>query len=48
MPGLPSATLPVPFGSVDGYLGSLGKSTRKDMRRKLRTPGPRVEWRKRN
>jgi len=45
MPGLPSATLPVPFGSVDGYLGSLGKSTRKDMRRKLRTPGPRVEWR---
>ena len=45
MPGLPSATLAVPFGSVDGYLGSLGKSTRKDMRRKLRNPGPRVEWR---
>ncbi len=45
MPSLPSAMLPVPFGSVDGYLGSLGKSTRKDMRRKLRAPEPRVEWR---
>lgn len=45
MPGLPSAMLAVPFGSVEGYLGSLGKSTRKDMRRKLRAPGPRVEWR---
>lgn len=45
MPSLPSAMLPVPFGSVDSYLGSLGKSTRKDMRRKLRAPGPRVEWR---
>jgi len=45
MPSLPSAMLPVPFGSVDCYLGSLGKSTRKDLRRKLRSPGPRVEWR---
>lgn len=27
------------------HLGSLGKSTRKDLRRKLRAPGPRVEWR---
>ena len=45
MPSLPRAVLPVPFGSVDCYLGSLGKSTRKDMRRKLRSPGPRVEWR---
>ena len=45
MPSLPRAMLPVPFGSVDCYLGSLGKSTRKDMRRKLRSPGPRVEWR---
>jgi len=45
MPSLPSAMLPVPYGSVDSYLGSLGKSTRKDMRRKLRAPEPRVEWR---
>ncbi|WP_350612397.1 GNAT family N-acetyltransferase [Pseudomonas sp. HY7a-MNA-CIBAN-0227] len=46
MPSLPSASLPVPYGSVDAYLGSLGKSTRKDLRRKLRAPGPRVEWRR--
>lgn len=45
MPSLPSAMLPVPYGSVDSYLGSLGKSTRKDMRRKLRAPEPRVQWR---
>ena len=45
MPSLPSALLPVPFDSVDGYLESLGKSTRKDMRRKWRAPGPQVEWR---
>ena len=46
MPSLPSAMLPMPFDSVDAYLGSLGKSTRKDLRRKLRSPGPRVEWRR--
>ncbi|MQT56617.1 GNAT family N-acetyltransferase [Pseudomonas sp. FSL R10-0399] len=45
MPSLPSAMLPVPYRSVDSYLGSLGKSTRKDMRRKLRAPEPRVQWR---
>lgn len=45
MPGLPSGLLSVPYGSVDAYLGSLCKSTRKDLRRKLRAPGPRVEWR---
>ena len=45
MPSLPSAMLPVPYGSVDSYLGSLGKSTCKDMRRKLRAPEPRVQWR---
>ncbi|MGY2200324.1 GNAT family N-acetyltransferase [Pseudomonas gingeri] len=43
---LPSALLPIPFGSVDAYLGTLGKSTRKDLRRKLRAPGPRIEWRR--
>ncbi len=46
LPSLPGSTLPVPFGSLDAYLGSLGKSTRKDLRRKLRTPGPRIEWRR--
>lgn len=45
LPSLPSATLAVSFGSVDAYLGSLGKSTRKDLRRKWRAPGPRIEWR---
>lgn len=46
MASLPSATLPIPFGSVDAYLGSLGKSTRKDLRRKWRAPSPRIEWRR--
>ena len=46
MPSLPSGLLTVPYGSVDAYLGSLCKSTRKDLRRKLRAPGPRVEWRR--
>ncbi|WP_347901779.1 GNAT family N-acetyltransferase [Pseudomonas purpurea] len=46
MPGLPSAVLPIAFGSLDAYLGSLGKSTRKDLRRKLRAKGPRIEWRR--
>ncbi|QOQ73406.1 GNAT family N-acetyltransferase [Pseudomonas poae] len=45
MPSLPSGLLAVPYGSVGAYLGSLCKSTRKDLRRKLRAPGPRVEWR---
>ncbi|BCX66392.1 GNAT family N-acetyltransferase [Pseudomonas izuensis] len=46
MPGLPSAELPITFGSVDAYLGTLGKSTRKDLRRTLRGQGPRIEWRR--
>ncbi|AWM94047.1 GNAT family N-acetyltransferase [Pseudomonas sp. 31-12] len=46
MPGLPSAELPIRFGSVDAYLGTLGKSTRKDLRRTLRGHGPRIEWRR--
>ncbi|MGE8066067.1 GNAT family N-acetyltransferase [Pseudomonas sp. NPDC089569] len=45
MPGLPSGELPITFGSVDAYLGLLGKSTRKDLRRTLRGPSPRIEWR---
>jgi len=46
MPGLPGAELPISFASVDAYLGSLGKSTRKDLRRILRNQGPRAEWRR--
>ena len=46
MPSLPTGLLPLPYRSVDAYLGSLGKATRKDLRRKLRAPGPRVEWRR--
>jgi hypothetical protein len=45
MPSLPSSSLPVQFGSIEAYLGSLGKSTRKDLRRILRGPAPRIEWR---
>ncbi|MGY2292540.1 GNAT family N-acetyltransferase [Pseudomonas sp. SDO528_S397] len=46
MPGLPTGRLALPFGSVEAYLGSLDKSTRKALRRKLRTPNPQVEWRR--
>lgn len=45
MPSLPSALLPISFASLDAYLGTLGKSTRKGLRRTLRGPGPRIEWR---
>jgi predicted N-acyltransferase len=31
---------------MDEYLGSLGKSTRKDLRRTLRACTPRIEWRR--
>ena len=46
MPGMPTAELPISFGTVDAYLGTLGKSTRKDLRRTLRGQGPRIEWRR--
>ena len=46
MPSLPTGLLPLPYASVDAYLGSLGKATRKNLRRKLRAPAPRVEWRR--
>lgn len=36
LPGLPTAVLDLPYGSFDGYLESLSKATRKDMRRKLK------------
>ena len=46
MPGLPGAELPITFTSLDAYLGTLGKSTRKDLRRTLRAQGPSIEWRR--
>ena len=46
MPGQATALLDVRFRSLDDYLGSLGPSTRRDMRRKLRArDSVRVEWR---
>jgi predicted N-acyltransferase len=45
-PGLPTATLALPFKTPDDYLGSLSPAMRKDMRRKLRTATAiRVEYR---
>jgi len=45
-PGLPTAYLDVPFASVDEYLKSLSRATRKDLRRKLHAASAiRVEWR---
>ncbi|MCW5748219.1 MAG: GNAT family N-acetyltransferase [Alphaproteobacteria bacterium] len=34
--GLPTASVRLPYASLDAYLGSLGAATRKDMRRKAR------------
>ena len=45
-PGLPTAYLDVHFSSLDEYLGSLSRATRKDLRRKLKSSAAlRVEWR---
>lgn len=45
-PGLPTAFLDVPFASLDDYLASLSRATRKDLKRKLKAAtGLRVEWR---
>ena len=45
-PGLPTAVLNVDFDSVDDYLKSLSRTTRKDLRRKLKSSAQvRVEWR---
>ncbi|MDE2496256.1 MAG: N-acetyltransferase, partial [Xanthomonadaceae bacterium] len=44
--GLPGATLDIPWHDVDGYLESLGASTRKDLRRKRRAGAAlKIEWR---
>ena len=46
MPGQATALLDVRFRSLDDYLASLGPSTRRDMRRKLRARAAvRIEWR---
>jgi predicted N-acyltransferase len=46
-PSLPTALLDVRFDSLDAYLASLGRATRKDLRRKLRAAAAvRIEWRK--
>ncbi|MBS0464658.1 MAG: GNAT family N-acetyltransferase [Proteobacteria bacterium] len=45
-PGLATASLALPYADLDGYLASLGRATRKDLRRKLRTRSQlRIEWR---
>lgn len=45
-PGLPTALLDVKFASIDEYLDTLSKATRKDIRRKLKSAaGLHVEWR---
>ena len=36
-PGMPGAELPITFADEQGYLARLGRQTRKDMRRKLRS-----------
>lgn len=47
MTGLPTAVLPIDFADLDAYLGRLGRATRKDMRRKLRSRATvRVEYRR--
>jgi len=46
LPGLPGATLDIRWNDVEGYFGSLGPATRKDLRRKRRVAAPlRIEWR---
>lgn len=45
-PGLPTAFIDMRFASVDDYLATLSKATRKDIRRKLKdTTQLRTEWR---
>ncbi|MGH8041459.1 MAG: GNAT family N-acetyltransferase [Rudaea sp.] len=47
-PGLPTATLTIAFDSIDGYLRTLSRATRRDLRRKLKAGAAlRVEWRRR-
>ncbi|HEV2606618.1 MAG TPA: GNAT family N-acetyltransferase [Xanthomonadaceae bacterium] len=44
--GLATASLALPYVSIDAYLTTLGRATRKDLRRKQRTrERVRIEWR---
>lgn len=46
LPGLPTGILNLPAGGLDAYLATLGRATRKDMKRKLRVRYDlRIEWR---
>lgn len=46
LPGLPGASLALPFADLDDYLASLGAATRKDLRRKWRAAADlKIEWR---
>ena len=46
MPGLPTGVLKIPSGGLEGYLATLSRATRKDLKRKLRArDGLRVERR---
>ncbi|HXE65413.1 MAG TPA: GNAT family N-acetyltransferase [Rhodanobacteraceae bacterium] len=46
LPGLPGATLDIPWPDLDGYFESLGASTRKDLRRKWRAGAAlKIDWR---
>jgi predicted N-acyltransferase len=46
LPGLPTASLDLPYRDVEGYLAGLRRGTRKDMRRKMKAFGAiRVEQR---
>lgn len=45
-PGLPTASLDLPYETLDDYLAALSVGTRKDMRRKLKSATAlRIEWR---
>ncbi len=45
-PGLATATLALPYATLDDYLATLSRATRKDMRRKQRSRAAlRIEWR---
>jgi len=46
-PGLATAALALPYTSLDEYLATLSRATRKDLRRKLRARSAlRIEWRR--
>lgn len=47
LPGLPTASLELPYANVEQYLSTLSKATRRDVRRKLAAAkNVRIEWRR--